>query len=409
MSPLWGHYGGREQYVLTCVEELVRRGHACAIAYGRRSIKQLAELLPPIPQYQLRAYSEFESDQDNMEVEHLNRVLEIEKPEVVFMSDIKNYALMNCLVSYGGLVPMSHDNFLSCMRTVTTTYLRRAPCEHSLGKRCLLHGCFLKKNTNGGLMVNNLSRHQRLLDIYRNLKIHVVASNYVKDRLLQHGFRPSQVRVIPYFTDMTPSVVARSESKPPLILFVGRIDRYKGVEYLLRALAHVSTPFKCEIIGDGDRVPYCKSVASMLDLEDRVKFLGWLEQEEIVDRLRSAYVQVVPSVWPEPFGIVGLEAMTCSKPVIAFDVGGISDWLKNGENGYLVPAKNTAVLAERIEELLKDSWTAARMGTNGYHLVTSRFPKEQHFDLLMSCFEEAAAERTRNNTVRTPDSPAEIQ
>ncbi len=63
----------------------------------------------------------------------------------------------------------------------------------------------------------------------------------------------------------------------------------------------------------------------------------------------------------------------CSKPVVAFDVGGISDWLKDGKNGYLVPVKNTTLLAEKITELLKNPQTAANMGAEGHSICDEQF------------------------------------
>jgi glycosyltransferase involved in cell wall biosynthesis len=102
---------------------------------------------------------------------------------------------------------------------------------------------------------------------------------------------------------------------------------------------------------------------------------------------------VVPSIWPEPFGIVGLEAMTCSKPVVAFDTGGISDWLKDDTNGYLVPVKRADLLAQRIDALLQDRPRAAKMGAEGLRIVRACFSKEQHFDRLLSAFELAAQAR----------------
>jgi glycosyltransferase involved in cell wall biosynthesis len=91
----------------------------------------------------------------------------------------------------------------------------------------------------------------------------------------------------------------------------------------------------------------------------------------------------------------------CSKPVVAFDVGGISDWLKDGKNGYLVPVKNTILLAEKIEALLRDQETAAKMGAEGRRLVTSTFSKEQHFDRLLAVFGQAAAGKGHKTNIFT--------
>jgi glycosyltransferase involved in cell wall biosynthesis len=177
-------------------------------------------------------------------------------------------------------------------------------------------------------------------------------------------------------------------------MFVGRVERYKGLDYLLRALALVSAPFRCAVIGDGDYLQYCRRLADTLGSNRVIEFLGWLSKEDIVAQLCKASILVIPSILPEALGLVLIEGMMCSKPVIAFDSGGISDALKDGENGYLVPVKNTQVLARKIETLLRDPERAARMGAEGNRMVTGMFTKEQHFMRLLSCFEEAVGRNT---------------
>jgi glycosyltransferase involved in cell wall biosynthesis len=401
IAPVWGYWGGGEQYVVDCLQEFTRLGHACSLVYDRKSTKPVqqgtAELLRG--GYQISTLSEFESPEDAFEVERLNRILEEERPDVIFMTGVRNYAILSCLGEYGGLVPMSHSNSLVCMRASRTTYFRRTICTHNMGYRCLLHGCFVRKSHNNAgsrLIYNSLRKHRMLLGIYKDIGIHLVASNYMKEEMIQHGFQPEQVTVVGYFTNLQPLPPISLNGQRPIISFMGRIDHYKGVDYLLRALAHVSAPFRCSVIGDGDYLPAYKKLARKLGLCDVVEFVGWLPRQEIAAHLRAVSAVIVPSIWPEPFGIVGLEALMCSKPVVAFDVGGISDWLKDGKNGYLVPVKNTTLLAEKITKLLRDPQTAANMGAEGHRFVTDNFSKQQHFERLLSVFGRAAAGKGRN-------------
>jgi len=400
IEPIWGYEGGIERYVLDCIVEFNRLGHRCSLAYGRQSAKpvqkDLADLLHGI--YQLSNLSLFESAGDASEIKHLNTILELEKPDVIFMCEVKNLALLYRLKDYGGLVPMSHASMLVCMRTSNTTYIRRQMCTHLVGYRCFLHGCVVRRSPDQRrrLVLNSVRSQRQLLNVYKSIGNHIVPSNYSKQRLVQHGFTPDQVSVLGLFTNMDPPPPL-SLSEPPLISFTGAIHRYKGVDYLLRALKYVTTPFKCSVIGDGEYLPYCKRLARRLGIADVVDFKGWLSTQEIAEQLRTAAVSIVPSIWPEIFGIVGLEAMMCSKPVVAFDAGGISDWLKDGKNGYLVPVKDTKLLAARIEALLKSPRTAVRMGAEGHRLVMNTYNKKQHIEQLLSIFHKAAASRVGNS------------
>jgi glycosyltransferase involved in cell wall biosynthesis len=92
-------------------------------------------------------------------------------------------------------------------------------------------------------------------------------------------------------------------------------------------------------------------------------------REEINQFYLESSLLAVSSVWPEPFGLVGHEAMSHGLPVVAFDAGGISEWLIDGENGFLVPWKDTDRFAARIEQLLRDKELGRRLGRRGRELV----------------------------------------
>ena len=98
---------------------------------------------------------------------------------------------------------------------------------------------------------------------------------------------------------------------------------------------------------------------------------------------------VVPSVWPEPFGIVGIEAMAYGKPVIAFDVGGISEWLEDGKTGFIIKLRDEAALAEKLNLLLQNPNLALRMGTQARESVEKRFVPDIHVERLLSIFNKA--------------------
>jgi glycosyltransferase involved in cell wall biosynthesis len=390
-TPLWGDWGGRERYTADCIEEFARLGHSCSVVYGANSPRGPRTLPPAIAQYEMPTYSTFRSSSDSSEVQRLSRILETDKPDVVFMSDLKNFALLSLFRQYGHLVPMSHDNFLVCLRTTNITYVGKESCTHKLGYQCLLHGCFVRKHQSGpGFIYNSLAIHQALLRVYSNIGLHLVPSNYTKMRLVQHGFRPEHVKVVGSFTDVRPLLPAPASDDIPTVVFLGRVDRYKGLDYLLRALALVSAPFRCKVIGDGSYLHSCRRLAHTLGINRLIEFLGWLPKEEALRQICCASFVVVPSILPESLPLVVMEAMTCSRPVIAFDSGGISDALRDGETGYLVPVKNTSVLAQKIETLLRNPGRATRMGAEGHRVVTSMFSKQQHFKRLLCSFEEAA-------------------
>jgi glycosyltransferase involved in cell wall biosynthesis len=97
-------------------------------------------------------------------------------------------------------------------------------------------------------------------------------------------------------------------------------------------------------------------------------------------------VVALSSVWPEPIATIGLEVMRYALPVVAFDAGGIKDWLKDGHNGYLVPWMDRGAFAAAIDDLLRDRAKARRMGENGLALVSEQYDFERYVAGLEAMF-----------------------
>jgi glycosyltransferase involved in cell wall biosynthesis len=161
-------------------------------------------------------------------------------------------------------------------------------------------------------------------------------------------------------------------------------------------------PFECLIFGDGNHRGYCEELSRRLGLSDRVRFQGYVAPAELQKYYEDASLAVVSSVWPEPFGAVGLEAMRHGLPVVAFAAGGINEWLFDGQNGFLVPWMDRAQFAERVGQLLEDKMLGRQMGARGRQLLRDKF----NFDQYISGLEDMFSRITNQSTKR---EPAEIE
>ncbi len=153
------------------------------------------------------------------------------------------------------------------------------------------------------------------------------------------------------------------------ILFVGRLERRKGLAFLLNACAtikHTFQNFRLIVVGPGTvlRLRYKKLVEDM-SLTDYVTFTGYVSSDELPSYYRSADIFCAPATGGESFGIVLLEAMACGKPVVATNIVGYASVLANGEEGLLVRPKNDDSLAEALLKLLKDKLLRLQMGEKG--------------------------------------------
>jgi glycosyltransferase involved in cell wall biosynthesis len=193
-------------------------------------------------------------------------------------------------------------------------------------------------------------------------------------------------RLVPYFPTVTPA--PRSErAAEARVVFAGRVVAPKGVATLVRAAHDVDARFI--VCGDGWQLPAMRRLAQRLGVEDRVSFVGWLDPDALAREFADASLVAVPSVWPEPFGIVGIEGFAAGVPSVASATGGIGDWLDDGVSGLMVPAGDAAALARALNELLADPERRSAMGAAGKATLAARFTLEHHLAAITEAYAAA--------------------
>ena len=136
------------------------------------------------------------------------------------------------------------------------------------------------------------------------------------------------------------------------VVFAGRVVKPKGLGVLIRAMRAVDA--ELVVCGDGMQLTAMRRLARRVGVERRVRFRGWLDAEQLAQELADASVVAIPSLWPEPFGLVGIEALAAGRPVVASLTGGIPDWLEDGVTGFGVQPGDVRALARALDELLAD-------------------------------------------------------
>lgn len=144
---------------------------------------------------------------------------------------------------------------------------------------------------------------------------------------------------------------------PPVLLYAGRLEKFKGVDVLLQAMPTIIKQIPSAsllVAGEGGYAAELQQMANELGIAKHITFLGHQTQTQLEESYRRCHLFVMPSIWPETFGKVGIEAMSIGRPVIASDVGGVRDWLNNGVNGRLVEPGSSEQIADRVVEILSD-------------------------------------------------------
>ena len=215
----------------------------------------------------------------------------------------------------------------------------------------------------------------------------------------------SRVAVIPLGVDLqryralTPAQLARAErirreTPGPLVLFVGRLVYYKGLDVLIRAMK--DCPGTLLIAGEGPLEGELRRFASTLDLDRRVRFVGGVPDEDLPAFYRASDVFVLPSVAPtEAFGLVQVEAMASGVPVVSTNLPTGVPWVNQHEvTGLIVPPRDAGSLAAAVRRLLDDRPLARSMGERGLKRAEAVFSRERTIEDFKTLVE---------TTVRTPE------
>jgi glycosyltransferase involved in cell wall biosynthesis len=178
-----------------------------------------------------------------------------------------------------------------------------------------------------------------------------------------------------------------------ILLFVGRLVKYKGIEYLLKAMKTVLRTVgnvRLLIVGDGPLRGELEYLTRKMNLEKYVIFVGNVNSELLRNIYALADLFVLPSISKsEGFGIVLIEAMTYAKPIIASNVGGIPYVVNNGLTGVLVTPRNSEELGNRIIELLSDTGKAQNLGKKGQEYVRKHYSWEHTIKQLVEVYIES--------------------
>jgi glycosyltransferase involved in cell wall biosynthesis len=244
----------------------------------------------------------------------------------------------------------------------------------------------------------------------------LVASEAMRQEYLRNGFPPERLEfvsppVAPRGNDSPeqigsaapvspPDWTALSITEPIHLLFAGRMVALKGGKVLLDSLPHVvrrlARPLVLNLAGDGPARSEWERRARAICARNplvKVNFKGWLDSTELQAEFLASDLLVVPSLWPEPFGCIGPEAGMNYLPAAAFAVGGISEWLQDGVNGFLALANLPAAsgLADAIVKCLADP-ARHRQLRRGAHEVATELRVEHHRDALLRIFTEVATQ-----------------
>jgi glycosyltransferase involved in cell wall biosynthesis len=323
------------------------------------------------------------------------------QPDLLYVHGLLDPSVEQRALEVAPAVLFAHDYYGACISgSKTLTQPVVTPCSRRFGWQCLAQ--YYPRRC-GGLSPVSMVRQFRLqrdrFDLLSRYAAIVTSSGHMQQEYVKHGVSPDRVINVGYGSDIGgPSRAGGTcgrQGDARRLLFVGRMDPLKGGRELLQALPKVAPRVNGSLhvtfAGDGPQRPAWEVLASAISHDNpriRVEFRGWVDRDALSTLYEQSDLLVVPSLWPEPFGLVGLEAIRHHVPAVAFNVGGISEWLKPGINGVLAPGNPPTV--EGLADAIVDGLRAGRR-RNGHgeevERLSAQFSVDAHLCRLLRVFE----------------------
>jgi glycosyltransferase involved in cell wall biosynthesis len=379
---------------MSLCDEMERSGHEIAIICARKGvIRQKPASNRPV--YHLPELNNVQANGNDVAKELTDVVKKI-RPDLIQVHNMKNPFALEVLHDLRPTLKFIHTHYPVCLGAKYHRWWKKV-CSRRLSILCPLFGCISHCCTlKSHVSLKNLKIAMRELNVIKRLDRLLVASSYMKRILVQNGINPIKIEVIPYYVNLPNFTYDSTNKDGNIILFVGRLTFEKGVQYLIRSLVDIKLSYKVIIIGEGRELPALKSLAEKLGLAGKVEFKGWITPDRLEGYFRKAAFLVMTSVWPEPFGCVGIEAMSYGKPVIAFDVGGVREWMKDGYTGFLVRNGDVDGLSLKMNYLLENRALARKMGNAARKWTEERFVKQHHLNRLIAIYREILSKQEAN-------------
>lgn len=314
------------------------------------------------------------------------------RPDLCYLQGLQSPALDEELTRRFRTFLFAHNYYGTCATQLKCTgWPTPRPCDRPFGVACLglnyLSGCGARNPV--GLLTNYRTQRRRLGVVSRVAAV-LVASRHMAEEYRRNGVDPGRVVLAPLFPTNSTPLPSPPSRRPPSgeVLFCGRFTKLKGGDVLMEAAAEASRtmgrPLTFVFAGDGQERAHWEGLAQRRGVATR--FEGWCDANRLAALRDRADLLAVPSVWPEPFGLVGVEAGCVGLPAVGFAVGGIPDWLRPGESGELAPSPpRPAGLAEAIVRALRDPDHHYRLREGAWR-VAGTFTLARHVETLEATF-----------------------
>lgn len=330
----------------------------------------------------------------NTESEHnIRSLLKKIKPDIAHVHNIMYHltpsVLKACIEEKIPVIMTLHDIRLICpsgtLMLNGKKYCHDELCINGNQLHCITNRC---KNRNFAASVITAGEFMfnRTHKLYKKVDHIICPSQAVYELAARSGIDRAKMSVINNYLDDSYFEKPIEYNEGKYFLYTGRLVREKGVEDLIHAISKLPENIQLHIAGTGSQEEFLRNLAGKLGL-DNVKFLGFISGKQLEEEYKNCKALLMPSNWFEVFGLTAIEAFSYGKPVIAANIGGITEIVEDKINGLFFKAGDSKEIAEKVDFIENNPDEAIRMGKNGRYKAERIYNSQIHYEKLLKVYE----------------------
>jgi len=299
-------------------------------------------------------------------INQLKRLIREERPDVAHLHNVAHQltpAIIRVLKKQGIPVVMTlHDYQPICPSY--QLYTKGKYCERCKGGKyyqCAVNRCVKNSRSKSLMSMLELYLHRRWFKNYDLVDVFIAPSKFMSDVSVAFGLPKNKMRVLYNFLGSEQRLELESikeSSDEKYLLYFGRLTEEKGISDLLKAMKGLPSDIRLKIVGSGPERAGLEKEAKELQVMHQVEFLGYQKDAVLNNLIKQAQAVVLPARWPENMPYSLIESLAAGRPLIVSRVGGLTELVDQGLNGYLFTPGNHLELQQAILELLKNDFSS---------------------------------------------------
>jgi glycosyltransferase involved in cell wall biosynthesis len=242
------------------------------------------------------------------------------------------------------------------------------------------HACYRNDRRSTAVVAAMLAFHRSLGTWHRAVDLYLALTEFGRRKFIEGGLPAEKIAVKPNFIRVDPGI---GDGSGGYAVFVGRLSPEKGIETILNAWSQLEVDLPLNIVGDG---PLADRVREAADQNPRIRWLGHQSSERVLEIVGGAKFLLLPSLWYEGLPKIIVEAFSKGTPVVASNLGAMTELIEHERNGMLFTPGDSAALAAAVRTVHEDSTTLTRMRKAARDEFEEKFTAEANYKLLMAAY-----------------------